>query len=63
MYCAFDGKFVTVRNDSGSLVRKFIMNTPVVGAQVSGENVIIQCEGGWTYVYKTSGSRGRKSKY
>ena len=62
MYCSIDGRFVTVREASGRLVRKFSMNTNVIGAQVSGDNVIIQCSGGWTYVYKTSGLLVRKTK-
>jgi len=62
MYCAIDGRFVTVRETSGRFVRKFSMSTPVIGAQMSGDNVIIQCEGGWTYVYETSGRLVRKTK-
>ena len=62
MYCAIDGKFVTVRKASGLLVRKFVMNKPVIGAQVNGDMVTIQCEGGWVYVYKTSGLLVRKTK-
>jgi len=62
MYCAIDGRFVTVRETSGRLVRKFTMNRPIIGAQISGDNVVIQCAGGWTYVYKTSGLLVRKTK-
>ena len=62
MYCAIDGKFVTVREASGRLVRKFVMNKPVIGAQVNGDMVIIQCDDGWVYVYKTSGLLVRKTK-
>ena len=62
MYCAIDGKFVTDREDSGLLVRKFVMNKQVMGAQVNGEMDTSQCEGGWVYVYKTSGLLVRKTK-
>ena len=62
MYCAIDGRRVTVRETSGRLVRQFSMNANVIGAQVNGEEVIIQCEGGWTHVYRTSGGFIRKTK-
>jgi len=62
MYCSFEGKFVTVRETSGRLVRKFSMNANVISAQMSGDNVVIQCEDGWTYVYGTDNRFIRKTK-
>ena len=62
MYCAINGRCVAVREANGQLVRKFNMNMPVIGAQVSGDNVVIQCEGGWTYIYQTNGMLVRKTR-
>lgn len=62
MYCSFSGKVVTVRETSGRLVRQLLMRANVIGAQVSGNNVIIQCDNGWTYVYETSGRLIRETR-
>lgn len=61
MYCAVDGRTVSVRNDEGRLIRKFTVGDQVIGAQVSGDNVSIQCDG-WTYLYNISGRLIRKTK-
>ena len=61
MYCAVDGRTVSVRNDEGRLIRKFTVGDQVIGAQVSGDNVSIQCDG-WAYLYSISGRLIRKTK-
>ena len=63
MYCAIDGKFVVVRHDTGRMERRLgPMQYPIIGAQVSGDNVIIQCAQGWTFVYTLGGMLIRKTK-
>lgn len=61
MYCAVDGRTVSVRNDEGRLIRKFTVGDQVIGAQVSGDNVSIQCDG-WAYLFNISGRLIRKTK-
>lgn len=62
MYCAVDGRTVSVRNDEGRLIRKFTVGDQVIGAQVSGDNVSIQSADGWAYLYNISGRLVRKTK-
>jgi hypothetical protein len=62
MYPEVNGRFVTLRSETGRIVRKFSMNKPVVSAQVSGDHVVIQQIDGRTYLYKSSGLLVRKTK-
>lgn len=62
MYSEINGRFVTLRSETGRMIRKFSMNKPVVSAQVSGDHVVIQQIDGWTYLYKSSGLLVRKTK-
>ena len=62
MYCAVDGRTVSVRNDDGRLIRKFTVGGRVIGAQASGENVSIQSADGWAYLFNISGRLIRKTK-
>ena len=62
MYCSIDGRMVTVRETSGRLVRQFFMRADVIGAQVNGDNIIIQCDNGWTYIYESSGRLVRETR-
>lgn len=63
-YAEFKGKAVTLRNLEKRLIRKFMMKTDVVNAQVSGygENsqVAIVMKDGKTYVYSASGKLIRR---
>ena len=61
MYCTIKEKAVILYEDNGRLVRRFMMNKGVIGAQVSGNNVIVQCEDGWTFLYDTEGRLIRKT--
>lgn len=62
MYCAVDGRTVSVRNDEGRLIRKFTVGGQVIGAQASGENVSIQCADGCAYLFNINGRLVRKTK-
>lgn len=63
-YASFKGKAVELRNMEKRLIRKFMMKSDVVNAQVSGygENsqVAIVMKDGNTYVYSASGRLIRK---
>ena len=61
MYCAVDGRTVSVRNDDGRLIRKFTVGGQVIGAQVIGDKVSIQSDG-WAYLYDISGRLIRKTR-
>jgi len=63
-YASFHGKSVELRNLEKRLIRKFMMKSDVVNAQVSGygENsqVAIVMKDGKTYVYSASGKLIRR---
>ena len=58
-YAEFKDKTVTLRNMEKRLIRKFLMKSKVINAQVSGygdnSQVAIVMEDGKTYVYSSSG--------
>ena len=45
MYCTFKDRMACLYEDGGRLVRKYLPNKVVLGAQVSGNNVIVQVVG------------------
>lgn len=63
-YAEFSGKTCSLRNLEKRLIRKFIMQSDIVNAQVSGAGddaiVAIVCKDGHTYVYSSSGRLIRK---
>lgn len=61
MYCTFKDRMACLYEDGGRLVRKYLPNKVVLGAQVSGNNVIVQCEDGWTFFYDVDGRLIRKT--
>lgn len=58
-YAEFSGKAVTLRNMERRMIRKFMMQSEVVNAQVSGSGanakVAIVMKNGKTYVYGADG--------
>jgi hypothetical protein len=61
MYCTFQDKMACVYEDNGRQVRKFFPGKVVLGAQMSGDNVIVQCEDGWIFFYAVDGRLIRKT--
>jgi len=59
-FCSAESHFVTVREDTGRLVRKLSFRSDVTSAQMSGENVVIQTADGFTYLYAIDGRLIRK---
>lgn len=62
MYCSIEGNRVGLRRDNGVLQRTYRVDSQVIGAYVSGDNVIIQCEDGWVYLYRSDGVMIRRTK-
>lgn len=64
MYCAIEGDRVILHEDNGRVKRRYSIcgQSQIVGAQVSGDNVIIQCNDGWTYLYNSDGRLLRRTK-
>lgn len=59
-YCEFTDSRVTVKNENGRLIRTYMprLASPggrIVGAQASGDHVIIQGSSGKTVVYHIEG--------
>ena len=63
-YASFKGRSVELRSIDRRLIRKFIMQSDVVNAQVSGSGkdtiVAITMVNGKTYLYKSDGTLVRK---
>lgn len=63
-YATFKGKAVELRNFDKRLIRKFIMDSEVVNAQVQGAGketyVAIVTKNGKTYLYRSDGRLIRK---
>jgi hypothetical protein len=63
-YAEFSGKTCNLRNIEKKLIRKFVMQSDIVNAQVSkaGNDTIVAivCKDGCTYVYSSSGKLIRK---
>jgi len=63
-YAEFTGKTCNLRNLEKKLIRRFVMQSDIVNAQVSdaGEDAIVAivCKDGHTYVYSSNGSLIRK---
>ena len=68
MYVNFKPKtrIVSLYNDNGSIVRKFITRAEVIDAHISGSGkealIAIVCKNGVTEVYKANGTVVRRSK-
>lgn len=63
-YAEFTGKTCNLRNLEKRLIRKFIMQSDIVNAQVTGAGkeavVAIVCKDGHAYVYSSDGKLLRK---
>ncbi len=63
-YAEFIGKTCNLRNLEKKIVRRFIMQSDIVNAQVSGAGddaiVAIVCKDGHSYVYSSDGRLIRK---
>jgi hypothetical protein len=63
-YAEFMGKTCNLRNLEKKIVRRFIMQSDIVNAQVSGAGddaiVAIVCKDGHSYVYSSDGRLIRK---
>lgn len=63
-YAEFVGKTCNLRNLEKKIVRRFIMQSDIVNAQVSGAGddaiVAIVCKDGHSYVYSSDGRLIRK---
>ena len=63
-YAEFKGKTCNLRNLEKKIIRRFIMQSDIVNAQVSGVGddaiVAIVCKDGHSYVYSSNGSLIRK---
>lgn len=63
-YAEFKGKTCNLMNLERRLIRKFVMQSDIVNAQVSGAGedaiVAIVCKDGHAYVYSSSGRLIRK---
>ena len=62
-YATFEGRTVLICRGNGSLYRRIHLNYDVLGTQVSGDNVVITCEGGHAYVYTLDGTLIRQMRY
>lgn len=63
-YAEFSGKTCNLRNLEKKLIRRFVMQSDIVNAQVSGAGedaiVAIICKDGHAYVYSSDGKLIRK---
>ena len=63
-YAEFKGKTCNLRNLEKKIIRRFIMQSDIVNAQVSGAGddaiVAIVCKDGHSYVYSSNGNLIRK---
>lgn len=60
-YCVISEQWVDVCEGNGRRVRRFTpYQTPVLNAQVNGDQVVIQCADNWTFVYEIGGSLIRR---
>ena len=58
-----EGNYVHVRNEFGHTVSRFrVTNGRILSAQVNGEKVVVQCDDGYTSVYKIKGFLVRKTR-
>ena len=63
-YAEFNGKTCNLRNLEKKIIRRFIMQSDIVNAQVSGFGddaiVAIVCKDGHSYIYSSDGRLIRK---